>query len=50
MRRETAENALEILRKFDTIIIVDDSKSMSGPLWKEVRNSLFTLNCRCINS
>ncbi|KAF9498675.1 hypothetical protein BDN71DRAFT_1530803 [Pleurotus eryngii] len=43
MRRETAENALEILRKFDTIIIVDDSKSMSGPLWKEASNALAAL-------
>ncbi|KAG9218773.1 hypothetical protein CCMSSC00406_0001113 [Pleurotus cornucopiae] len=43
MRRETAENALEILRKFDTIIVVDDSKSMSGPLWKEASNALAAL-------
>ncbi|KAL4267402.1 VWFA domain-containing protein [Pleurotus pulmonarius] len=43
MRRETAENALETLRKFDTVIIVDDSKSMSGPLWKEASNALAAL-------
>ena len=37
MRQDTAENALEILRKFDTVIIVDDSGSMAGALWTEVR-------------
>ncbi|KAJ7468465.1 hypothetical protein FB451DRAFT_373762 [Mycena latifolia] len=31
MRKETYENALEILRKYDTIILVDDSGSMSLP-------------------
>ncbi|KAJ7512456.1 hypothetical protein B0H11DRAFT_2268501 [Mycena galericulata] len=28
MRKETLENALEILRKYDTVILVDDSMSM----------------------
>jgi hypothetical protein len=36
MRRETVENALETLRKFDTVIIVDDSSSMAGTYWEEV--------------
>lgn len=36
MRQNTAENALETLRKYDTVIIVDDSKSMHGALWHEV--------------
>ncbi|KAJ7146016.1 hypothetical protein C8R44DRAFT_756356 [Mycena epipterygia] len=31
MRKETLENALEILRKYDTIILVDDSGSMTLP-------------------
>lgn len=36
MRRESVENALEILRKYDTVVIVDDSSSMEGALWDEV--------------
>jgi hypothetical protein len=36
IRQDTAENALETLRKFDTVIIVDDSGSMHGALWTEV--------------
>ncbi|KAJ7131667.1 hypothetical protein C8R43DRAFT_1024227 [Mycena crocata] len=31
MRKETFENALEILRKYDTVILVDDSGSMTLP-------------------
>jgi hypothetical protein len=31
MRRETLEDALEILRKYDTVILVDDSGSMTLP-------------------
>lgn len=30
------EDALEFLKNFDTVLIVDDSRSMRGPLWKEV--------------
>lgn len=36
MRCESAENALEMLRKYDTVVIVDDSSSMKGALWNEV--------------
>jgi gentisate 1,2-dioxygenase len=43
MRRETVENALETLRKFDTIIIVDDSSSMAGAYWEEAGNALASL-------
>jgi uncharacterized protein YegL len=43
MRQDTAENALEILRKFDTVIIVDDSGSMQGALWAEARDALASL-------
>ncbi|KAJ7253438.1 hypothetical protein C8J57DRAFT_1137191 [Mycena rebaudengoi] len=31
MRKETLENALEILRQYDTVILVDDSGSMNSP-------------------
>ncbi|KAJ7739508.1 hypothetical protein B0H16DRAFT_1538905 [Mycena metata] len=31
MRKETLEDALEILRRYDTVILVDDSSSMSLP-------------------
>ena len=31
------ENALEMLRKVNTVIVVDDSSSMEGALWNEVR-------------
>jgi Mg-chelatase subunit ChlD len=32
------EDALEALRKYDTVVVVDDSGSMSfGQRWKEVR-------------
>jgi len=43
MRRESAENALEILRKYDTVIVVDDSSSMMGTLWNEARDALASL-------
>jgi len=31
------ENALEMLRKVNTVIVMDDSTSMEGALWTEVR-------------
>lgn len=37
MQRESIENALETLRKYDTVIVVDDSSSMRGKRWKDVR-------------
>jgi len=43
IRQFTAENALETLRKFDTVIIVDDSGSMHGALWREARDALAAL-------
>jgi hypothetical protein len=39
-RRASKEDPLELLRKFDTIIIVDDSSSMEGALWHETRDAL----------
>ena len=36
IRRDTAENVLETLRKFNTVFVVDDSRSMRGALWQEV--------------
>ena len=38
MRRPSVENALETLRKYNTVFVVDDSRSMYGNLWKEVRH------------
>jgi len=38
MRQQTKEDALETLRKYNTILIVDDSSSMRGALWTEVRD------------
>jgi hypothetical protein len=35
-RRNTAENVLGTLRKFNTVFLVDDSGSMQGARWKEV--------------
>jgi len=37
------ENALETLRKYNTVFIVDDSRSMYGNLWKEARDALAKL-------
>ena len=39
-RRTTAEDVLEILVKFETVFIVDDSTSMEGGRWEEVRNRI----------
>ncbi|KAF8524753.1 hypothetical protein JB92DRAFT_2806465 [Gautieria morchelliformis] len=39
-RRASKEDPLELLRKFDTVIIVDDSSSMEGALWHEARDAL----------
>ncbi|KAL6309778.1 hypothetical protein BKA93DRAFT_723170 [Sparassis latifolia] len=43
VRRSTVENALDTLRRFDTVIIVDDSGSMEGPRWQEARDALAAL-------
>jgi len=37
------EDALEFLKYFDTVLIVDDSRSMRGPLWKEAGQALAEL-------
>jgi len=42
-RLSTVENALELLRKYNTVLIVDDSNSMSGTLWLEARDALAAL-------
>jgi hypothetical protein len=36
MRQRSVENALETLRKYKTVFVIDDSKSMFGTYWKEV--------------
>ncbi|KAH7930625.1 hypothetical protein BV22DRAFT_1000161 [Leucogyrophana mollusca] len=43
LRQESRENALETLRKYDTVILMDDSRSMEGPLWEEAKNALSSL-------
>ncbi|KAG1717436.1 uncharacterized protein EDB91DRAFT_1241218 [Suillus paluster] len=40
---ESLEDALETLRHYDTVIIMDDSSSMAGSLWKEAKQALATL-------
>ncbi|KAG9019694.1 hypothetical protein FRB90_011503 [Tulasnella sp. 427] len=39
-RRPSIEDPLELLRRYDTILVVDDSTSMEGPLWYEARDAL----------
>ncbi|KAF7432819.1 hypothetical protein PC9H_004762 [Pleurotus ostreatus] len=43
MRADTAENALQILRKYDTVLIIDDSGSMLGSKWRQAEKSLAAL-------
>ena len=44
MRRESKENALDMLRKYDTVIIMDDSASMSQDRrWEQVRVTVTAL-------
>ncbi|KAJ3480591.1 hypothetical protein NLI96_g8229 [Meripilus lineatus] len=38
-----AENVLEVLREYNTVIIVDDSSSMAGEAWRETREALAAL-------
>ncbi|KAL4076384.1 hypothetical protein J3A83DRAFT_4052337, partial [Scleroderma citrinum] len=40
LRKESREDALETLRKYDTVFIVDDSGSMQGSRWKEAKEAL----------
>ncbi|KAG7446032.1 uncharacterized protein BT62DRAFT_895366, partial [Guyanagaster necrorhizus] len=42
-RRESLEDALEMLRTFDTVIVLDDSSSMYGPSWTEATEALSAL-------
>jgi len=35
-KRKSVEDALETLRKYDTVLVVDDSGSMQGRRWEEV--------------
>lgn len=43
LRKESVDDALEILRGYDTVIVVDDSLSMAGQSWQEARDALGTL-------
>ncbi|KAF8638523.1 hypothetical protein AX17_002066 [Amanita inopinata Kibby_2008] len=42
-RGSTEEDLLYILKRFDTVFIVDDSSSMRGTRWDEARSALATL-------
>lgn len=50
MRRESKENALDMLRTYDTVVIMDDSGSMlQDDRWEQVRMTLIlttTVACR----
>ncbi|KAG8900547.1 hypothetical protein FRB99_005986 [Tulasnella sp. 403] len=39
-RRGSVEDPLEYLRRYDTVVVVDDSSSMEGALWIEAREAL----------
>lgn len=43
MRQETQDNMLQTLRKYDTVILVDDSSSMIGDRWSEAARALSAL-------
>ncbi|PCH40987.1 hypothetical protein WOLCODRAFT_70347 [Wolfiporia cocos MD-104 SS10] len=43
MRQSSVEDALDTLRKFNTVIVVDDSGSMAGARWREARDALASL-------
>ncbi|KAK7033563.1 hypothetical protein VNI00_012787 [Paramarasmius palmivorus] len=43
MRQRTRDDMLETLRKYDTVIIVDDSSSMIGARWTEAAHALSAL-------
>jgi len=43
MRQNSVEDALDTLRKYNTVIIVDDSGSMEGARWQEARDALAAL-------
>ncbi|KAF9266189.1 hypothetical protein L218DRAFT_897162 [Marasmius fiardii PR-910] len=43
MRQETQDNMLQTLKKYDTVIIVDDSSSMIGDRWSEAARALSKL-------
>lgn len=44
-----AENVLEVLREYNTVIIVDDSSSMAGEAWREVSVPLICGCCAISN-
>ncbi|THH14298.1 hypothetical protein EW146_g6008 [Bondarzewia mesenterica] len=43
LRQESMEDALQTLSQYDTVLIVDDSGSMAGSLWREATNALSKL-------
>lgn len=42
-RRSTREDLLDMLRKYNTVIVVDDSSSMAGRRWSDTRAALAEL-------
>ncbi|KIM57948.1 hypothetical protein SCLCIDRAFT_129376 [Scleroderma citrinum Foug A] len=42
-QRRSREDALETLKKYDTVLVVDDSASMRGPRWEEAKRALSDL-------
>ncbi|KAJ8087104.1 hypothetical protein PM082_005932 [Marasmius tenuissimus] len=43
VRQKTMDDVLRTLKKYDIVIVVDDSSSMIGPRWKEARKALAEL-------
>ncbi|KAH9948796.1 hypothetical protein B0H21DRAFT_689433 [Amylocystis lapponica] len=43
LRQNSVENALDALRRYNTVILVDDSGSMEGARWLEARETLAAL-------
>ncbi|KZT42927.1 hypothetical protein SISSUDRAFT_1040804 [Sistotremastrum suecicum HHB10207 ss-3] len=43
VRRATREDPLDMLKRYKTVIVVDDSSSMEGELWIEAREALAAL-------
>ncbi|KZT05560.1 uncharacterized protein LAESUDRAFT_624491, partial [Laetiporus sulphureus 93-53] len=43
MRQSSVENALDTLRKYNTVLVIDDSGSMQGERWQEARDALSAL-------
>lgn len=47
---QTPDDPYDFLRAFDTILLTDDSGSMSGPNWHEARNALARITPICTSN